>query len=229
MRYVIIGLGTFGSYLYERLKVHNPQCEVIIVNHRPNANKVDIDSQFDRLKISKGYMHLGPGGLSKIWGGNLVLMTRKQFLSSSISERMAYESYVKHSQKVFSYFKLAPNSFVQRNNYVIQETSWLKIRKRKIVATLRKCDKYYETSNWSFSNTEENEVIVEGRKFYYDRAFVCCGALENMRILNRLDKRLFTNRKFFYRDHVSFDYEISGVSLNNTLQEEITHEVNWDR
>lgn len=238
---IIIGAGTYGSYLANCISEKNPDIQIKLFE--VGNKKIQSESQIGFFSEVKGSLYkaasdgrfFGFGGTSAKWGGQLLFFSDKDF-SNKEEMKEIVDCNISYKNKVLSrFFNKAPvldeNEF--NTDLFVKKGIWLKFAKRNLFKNFqiskRKNIKIFENARVVRLNLNKNKivsVVVQfGNKsrpveFKADIFYLTGGAFETLRLLHVSDILNMEENSFGFSDHVSLRcFEIYNKSAQINSQD----------
>jgi len=230
--YCIVGAGTIGSYIAEKLILKMPNSRICIVES-DDVEKVRVctssKSNYSGLKVGRAF---GFGGTSRLWGGQMISMVEDDFLSRvggrihawplNFSELNSYYYIVikkifgfKYSEELIR--KLAPKyNYLNELDLICRTSIWIPSKKRNIWKQYGKnicknskiINNFAEQLKFEKNGTSKYCLVTcdkqQNRTNISAKKFILClGAAETEALIKR-SKDLDNIKTFSICDHISF-------------------------
>jgi nucleoside-diphosphate-sugar epimerase len=229
--YCIIGAGTYGSYIANKISKTNPGAHITVfdVGNKIIKSEDQIGYKTNILKdnyfgTSKGRF-FGFGGASTKWGGQLLTFSDNDFANPDgfLKDIVKYNE--KHRKRIFKKFSIQEDFSEKKieDNLFIKTGIWLNYFRRDLF-------KYFKVSKIKNLKIEPNaritkilsknnyvrglEFIKNGKKYKarFDNYFLTAGAFESFRIL--LNSKLISSDIVNFSDHLSRkSFVINGSTI----------------
>ena len=227
---VIVGAGTMGLYLADRL---SKKFNKIIIIEKGN-NKIKIVRK--KNKFLKGLFHngfkyntaIGLGGNSTLWGGQLAEFDKEDF-DKNFFWGLNYKEINFFYKKIYKYFnikKIKKNLFLdfieeKKINYQNIDkffTQWLSepnffkyFTKRGIKKNINILTNT-EILNINFKNKTAKSILVNSnskkKTIKFEKIILCCGTFNNIKFLLSQKKAPWSKNRFigkYFQDHIGLN------------------------
>ena len=221
-RVCIAGAGTYGSYIANAISEKFPSVEIVIIEvgneEIKNEAEIGFKSELNNntYNAAKYGRYFGLGGTSSKWGGQLLFFSEND-CQNDVSMDYIKLLNIKHWKNVLSrFFDNIPDLTEHKidNIFYIKKGIWLNFKKRNLFKYFNIDKKKVEiiknarVININNINGLVKSILIQSKEKVVQQVnadvfFLCCGAIESMRILdisNIIDLEDETNG---FCDHVS--------------------------
>ncbi len=227
----IIGCGTYGSYLLQRLReCYGDSVQITVVEIGDESirtsEEIGIATEADKSKVSRFGRYFGLGGTSSRWGGQILFFDKRDIPEGDADWDYIVEINNRHRGKVLDQLLGKRRIPGELEHPRVKNGLWLGYFKRNLFKRVSKKDRaavrwiknsrvtgMHISSDGSIESVSLRTKAGAASELSADRFYLTAGALESCRLLQKaaLPSLADTDLGKNLGDHISVElFEVSG-------------------